>query len=112
MVRTKEFRLGINMLPQEYFKYYTNTLNISKIVTMIKAKQTYLISETEKYVWYAKVKENVFPSALLFLMREVSIRSPPGPSATLRRYSKLQYKIHINTHGSVFAFYCNKVANK
>jgi hypothetical protein len=78
---------------------------------VIKAEQTYLISEIEKYVWYAKVKENGFPSALAFLMREVSIRSPPGLSATLRRYSKLQYKIHMSIQAPVLDFYCKKVAS-
>jgi hypothetical protein len=36
-------------------------------MTVIKDEQTYLISEIEMYVWYAKVKENDFPSALVFL---------------------------------------------
>lgn len=51
---------------------------------------TNLISDTEKYVWYAKVNENGFPSLFVFLIRDVSIRSPPGPKAILRRNSKLQ----------------------
>jgi hypothetical protein len=76
-------------------------------MTVIKDEQTYLISEIEMYVWYAKVKENDFPSALVFL----SIRSPPGLSATLRRYSKLQYKIHMSIQALVLAFYCKKVAS-
>jgi hypothetical protein len=76
-------------------------------MTVIKDEQTYLISEIEMYVWYAKVKENDFPFALVFL----SIRSPPRLSATLRRYSKLQYKIHMSIQALVLAFYCKKVAS-
>ena len=72
----------------------------------------YLISEILKYVWYAKVKENDFPSALVFLIREVSIKSPPGLSATLRRYSKLQYNISVNIQMDMLAFYCNKITKK
>jgi len=48
------------------------------------------MSDTEKYVWYAKVNENGFPSLFVFLIRDVNIRSPPGPKAMRRRYSKLQ----------------------
>lgn len=50
----------------------------------------YLISETEKQVWQAKV--NVKGFASVFLMRDVNIRSPPGPRATLRRNSKLNMR--------------------
>ena len=70
----------------------------------MRVEQTYLISEILKYVWYAKVKENDFPSALVFLIREVSIKSPPGLSATLRRYSKLQYNMYVNIQLTMLAF--------
>lgn len=63
------------------------------LTTHIKNSFTHLISETEKYVWYANVKWNGFES--VFRMRDVSIRSPPGPRATLRRNSKLQSIPHI-----------------
>ena len=70
----------------------------------MRVEQTYLISEILKYVWYAKVKENDFPSALVFLIREVSIKSPPGLSANLRRYSKLQYNMYVNIQLTMLAF--------
>lgn len=59
---------------------------------MFQFSSTCLISETEKYVWLANVNENGFPSMLVFLIRDVNISSPPGPSATLRRNSKLKQK--------------------
>jgi hypothetical protein len=87
---TRTTKLGSE--DQVFCFYYKITSNATVTLTLWwSAENTYLISEIEKYVWYAKVKVNDFASALLFLIREVSIRSPPGPSAILRRYSKLQW---------------------
>lgn len=52
------------------------------------------MSDTDKYVWYANVNEKVLPSMLVFLIREVRIKSPPGARATLNRNSKLQVIIY------------------
>lgn len=49
----------------------------------------YLISETEKYVWYANVNVNCFPLVFVFLIRRVNIKFVPGPKVILNWYSKL-----------------------
>jgi len=41
------------------------------------------------------VNENGFPSLFVFRILDVNIKSPPGPKATLRRYSKLQAKRNV-----------------
>jgi len=51
------------------------------------------MSDTKKYVWYAKVNEKGLPSIFVFLIREVRIKSPLGARATLNRNSKLQVVI-------------------
>jgi len=56
-------------------------------------KYAYLMSDTKKYVWYAKVNEKGLPSIFVFLIREVRIKSPLGARATLNRNSKLQVVI-------------------
>jgi len=69
---------------------------------MFQLSSTCLISDTEKYVWLANVNENGFPSMLVFLIRDVIIRSPPDPRATLRRNSKLMQKEwHMTSESNV-----------
>lgn len=62
-------------------------LTSSKKKMTVKYKNPYLMSETNKYVWYANEKLNGLP--LIFLIRDIRVRSPLVVRDTRRRHSKL-----------------------
>lgn len=60
----------------------------------------YLISEMEKYGWYAN--EKLKGLQLMFLIRDIRVRYPSAASDTLRRNSKLQNMVQTLFHKQIF----------